>query len=131
MAKPVPEPLRDLFDKPALAHLATLMPDGRPQVTPVWCDYDGRYVRINTSVGRQKDKNLMRDGRVALSISDPDNPDRYLEVRGRVTLRTLEGAEAHLDSLSRKYMGTDYPYRQPGDLAVTYCIEPEHFTFMD
>ena len=131
MGKPVPEALRDLFDKRALAHLATLMPDGRPQVTPVWCDYDGRCVRINTAVGRQKDKNLTRDGRVALSISDPDNPDRYLEVRGRVIERTLDGAEAHLDSLSRKYLGTAYPYRRAGDQAVTFCIDPEHFTFMD
>lgn len=131
MPKPVPEQLRDLFLKPALAHLATLMPDGRPQVTPVWVDFDGQCVRINTAVGRQKDKNLTRDGRVALSISDPDNPDRYLEVRGRVIERTLEGAEAHLDSLSRKYLGTDYPYRRPGEQAVTFRIEPEHFTFMD
>ena len=63
--------------------LATLMPDGQPQVTPVWVDYDGRHVLINTAEGRQKDKNLQRDKRVALSILDPDNPYKYLEVRGR------------------------------------------------
>ncbi len=74
---------------------------------------------------------LMPDGRVALSIADPDNPDRYLEVRGRVIERTLHGAEAHLDSLSRKYMGTVYPERRAGEQAVTFCIEPDHFTFMD
>jgi PPOX class probable F420-dependent enzyme len=123
--------MRYLFEKRALAHLATLMPDGRPQVTPVWCDFDGRYVRINTAVGRQKDRNLARDGRVALSISDPDSPDRYLEVRGRVTLRTYDGADAHIDSLSQKYLGTAYPYRQANEQRVLYHIDPEHFTFMD
>ena len=107
------------------------MPDGRPQVTPVWCDFDGRHVRINTAVGRQKDRNLVRDGRVALSIADPDNAGRYLEVRGRVVERTLQGADEHIDSLSRKYLGTDYPYRQANEQRVLYRIEPEHFTFMD
>ncbi len=80
----IPDSHRDLFQKKAFANLATLMPGGQPQVTPVWVDYDGRYVLINTAEGRQKDKNLMRDGRVALAIMDPDNPYRYLEIRGRV-----------------------------------------------
>ena len=109
MSNTIPENMRDLFVKKALAHLATLMPDGSPQVTPVWCDFDGRYVRVNTAIGRQKDKNLVRDGRVALSITDPDNPYRYLEVRGRVIERTQTGADAHIDSLSQKYLGTAYP----------------------
>jgi PPOX class probable F420-dependent enzyme len=126
----IPESMLDLFGKRALAHLATLMPDGRPQVTPVWCDYDGRYVRINTAVGRQKDRNMMRDGRVALSIVDPASPDRYLEVRGRVALRTLEGADEHIDSLSRKYLGRAYPYRGENEQRVLYTIDPEHVSFM-
>ena len=130
MKRTIPENLLDLFEQRALAHLATLMPDGRPQVTPVWCDYDGRYVRINTAVGRQKDKNMMRDGRVALSIVDLASPDRYLEVRGRVALRTLDGADEHIDILSRKYLGTPYPYRSKNEQRVLYTIEPEQVSFM-
>ena len=103
MAKVVPERLVDLFQKRAFAHLATLMPDGRPQVTPVWREYDGRYALINTVAGRQKDKNLMRDGRVALSLIDPDNPYRYIEMRGDVHERTAKGANAHIDRLAQKY----------------------------
>jgi PPOX class probable F420-dependent enzyme len=126
----IPENFRDLFAKKVFAHLATLMPDGRPQVTPVWCDLTGDLVQINTAVGRQKDRNLVRDGRVALSLLDPDNPYRYLEVRGRVVERTEAGADEHIDRLSQKYLGTAYPYRQPGDRRVTYRIRPEHVTSM-
>ena len=82
--KVIPDSHLDLFKKKAFANLATLMPSGQPQVTPVWVDYDGSHVVINTAEGRQKDKNLQRDGRVAMSIMDPDNPYRYLEVRGHV-----------------------------------------------
>src|SRR5262249_11557959 len=89
----LPDSHADLFKKKAFANLATLMPSGQPQVTPVWVDYDGQHVLINTAEGRQKDKNLTRDGRVALSIMDPDNPYRYLEIRGRVTERTRNGAD--------------------------------------
>ena len=128
MTNVIPERLLDLFQKKAFAHLATLMPDGRPQVTPVWCEFDGRYVLINTAAGRQKDKNLMRDGRVALSLMDPDNPYRYLEVRGRVVERTEKGADAHIDHLAQKYLGTQYPHRQPGEQRILYRIEPEHVT---
>ena len=84
----IPDKYLDLFTKRAFAHLATLMPGGQPQVTPVWIDYDGKQVVVNTAAGRQKDKNLQRDGRVSLSIIDPDNPYRYLEVRGHVSERT-------------------------------------------
>jgi PPOX class probable F420-dependent enzyme len=124
----IPDKLLDLFRKKAFAHLATLMPDGRPQVTPVWCEFDGRHVLINTAAGRQKDKNLMRDGRVALSLMDPDNPYRYLEVRGHVVERTEKGADVHIDHLAQKYLGTAYPYRQPGEQRILYRIEPEHVT---
>jgi PPOX class probable F420-dependent enzyme len=117
----------DLFQKRAFAHLATLMPDGRPQVTPVWCDFDGTYVRINSAKGRVKDRNMRRDPRVTLSIQDPDNPYRYLEVRGRVVEITEDGADAHIDSLAKKYLGVDtYPYRQPGETRVIYKIRPGH-----
>ena len=126
----IPESHLDLFRKKAFANLATLMPNGSPQVTPVWVDYDGRHVIINTAEGRQKDKNLQRDGRVALSIMDPENPYRYLEVRGRITQRTHEGADQHIDAMARKYLGQDkYPYRQPGEVRVLYKVAADRCTF--
>jgi PPOX class probable F420-dependent enzyme len=129
--KIIPDSHLDLFNKKAFAHLATLMPGGQPQVTPVWVDYDGRHVVINTAEGRQKDKNLQRDGRVALSIIDPDNPYRYLEVRGRIANRTRDGAEDHIDAMAKKYLGQDkYPYRRPGEVRIIYKVEPEHITSM-
>jgi PPOX class probable F420-dependent enzyme len=127
MPTTIPEKFRDLFEKPAFAHLATLMPDGRPQVTPVWCDFDGEHIRINSARGRQKDRNMRRDPRVSLSLMDPDNPYRYMEVRGRVIEITEDGADAHIDSLAKKYMGVDaYPYRAANEVRVIYKIEPEH-----
>jgi len=125
----IPDSHLDLFKKKTFAHLVTLMPDGAPQVTPVWVDHDGENVIISTAVGRQKDKNLQRDGRVALSIVDPDNPYRYLEVRGRVAERTLDGADRHIDAMAKKYLGQDrYPYGQPGEVRVIYKIRPERTT---
>jgi PPOX class probable F420-dependent enzyme len=127
--KVIPDSHLDLFKKKAFAHLATLMPDGQPQVTPVWVDFDGHYVVINTAEGRQKDKNLQRDGRVALSITDPDNPYRYLEVRGHVAERTKNGADQHIDALAKRYLGQDkYPYSQPDEVRVIFKVEPEHIT---
>jgi PPOX class probable F420-dependent enzyme len=122
----IPSSHLDLLQKKAFAHLATLMPDGQPQVTPVWFDYDGKNLLFNTAVGRQKDKNLQRDGRVTMTISDPDNPYRYLEVRGHVVERTLNGADASIDKLAHKYLGQNYPYRQPGEVRVIYRIAPDH-----
>src|SRR5512140_1812546 len=84
MAAEIPEKYRDLFKKPAFCSLATLMPDGNPQVTPVWCDWDGRHVIVNTAKGRVKDRNMRQNRQVALAVVDPENPYRYLEVRGRV-----------------------------------------------
>jgi PPOX class probable F420-dependent enzyme len=123
----IPQSHLDLFTKKAFAHLATLMADGKPQTTPVWVDYVGERVVINTAEGRQKDKNMQRDGRVALSISDPDNPYRYLEVRGRVSERTHQGADQHIDAMALKYLGqAKYPYRRPGEVRVIYKVTPEH-----
>jgi PPOX class probable F420-dependent enzyme len=130
-AKVIPESHVDLFTKKAFAHLVTLMPTGQPQVTPVWVDYDGHHVLINTAEGRQKDKNLQRDPRVAFSMLDPENPYRYLEVRGRVAERSLKGADQHIDAMAKKYLGKDkYPFRQPSEVRVIYKIEPEHATTM-
>ena len=123
----IPKPYLDLFSKPAFAHLVTLMPDGSPQVTPVWVDLDGNTVIVNTAKGRLKDRNMKRDPRVALAVSDPANPYRYVQVRGRVSDITENGGDAHIDKMARKYLNQDsYPYRQPGEVRVVYRITPEH-----
>jgi PPOX class probable F420-dependent enzyme len=125
----IPKAYWDLFDKKGLAYLATLMPTGQPQVTPVWCDFDGHYIWINSVRGLQKDRNIRREPRVTLVIQDPDTPYRYLEVRGRVVEITEEGAVAHKNRLTQKYMGLDtYPYHRPQDIRVIYKIEPVHVT---
>jgi len=131
MSQAIPDKYRDLFSKRAFASLGTLMPDGRPQVTPVWVDLDGDHVIFNSAKGRQKDRNVRRDPRVALAIIDPDNPYRYLEIRGRVAEITEQGADAHIDKLATKYLGVDqYPYRQGNEVRVMYKIQPEHTTMM-
>ena len=131
MAGVIPEKYRDLFSRRAFAALTTLMPDGSPQTTPVWVDTDGEYVIFNSAKGRQKDRNVRRDPRVALAIVDPDNPYRYLEVRGKVAEITEQGADAHIDKMAKKYLGQDkYPYRQGSEVRVIYKIRPEHTTTM-
>jgi len=124
---PIPEKYVDLLkDKKAFANLATLMPDGSPQVTPVWFDYQGGVIRVNTAKGRVKARNMKEGSRVALAIMDPDNPYRYIQVRGRVRRVTDSNADAHIDSLAKKYLGQDkYPFRQPGEVRVIYEIEPQ------
>jgi PPOX class probable F420-dependent enzyme len=127
MPASIPASHRDLFEKPNFGHLATLMPDGSPQVTPVWVDINGDTILINTAEGRVKTRNLVRDGRVAISVADQQNPYRYIQVRGRVVARTHEGADAHIDRLAKKYLGQDrYPFRQPGEQRVIFRIQPEH-----
>jgi PPOX class probable F420-dependent enzyme len=131
MAATIPEKFLDLFQKKAFASLATVMPDGSPQVTPVWVDFDGSHVVVNSARGRQKDKNMQRNAKVALSILDPDNPYRYLEIRGKVDAITEEGADAHIDKMAKKYMGKDtYPYRRPEEVRVLYKILPTKTTQM-
>ncbi len=101
------------------------MPNGSPQVTPVWFDFDGKYIRVNSARGRVKDKNMRRDPRVALSILDPDNPYRYLSIRGRVIKITETGAVEHINALARKYRGMDiYRSPRPDEVRVLYVIEP-------
>ena len=131
MAQAIPETFLDLFQKKAFANLGTIMSDGSPQVTPVWVDYDGKYVRFNSALGRVKDGNVRRDPRVSLSILDPDNPYRYLAIRGRVVDITEQGADEHINRLSQKYLGqAEYPHRQPGEVRVLYKIEPEKVSSM-
>lgn len=122
----IPEKYLDLFQKKAFAQLATLMPDGGPHVSPVWVDYDGQYILINSAKGRVKDKNMRRDPRVGLDLLDPENPYRHLSIRGRVVDITEKGADAHIDKLTKKYLNQDrYPYRSSGEVRVIYKIEPE------
>ena len=123
---PVPESHRDLFERPILCSLATLMPSGQPQVTPVWCDYDGQYVRINTARGRQKDRNMTKRAKVTVLLVDPDSiENRWVEVRGHVAEITEEGANEHINQLSHKYKGTDYKGFKPEMVRVIYKIEPD------
>jgi PPOX class probable F420-dependent enzyme len=126
MAKDIPQAYLDLFKKPAFASLATLNPDGSPQVTPVWADFDGTHVLVNTARGRVKHRNLEREPRVAISIFDPDNPYRYVGIQGRVTEMTENCADAHIDKMAKKYLNKDtYPFRQPGEVRVLVKIRPE------
>ena len=116
----------DLFEKKAVANIATLMPDGSPQLTPVWIDYDGEHVLVNTARGRVKDKNMRNNRNVAVLIVDPDNSYRYLSIRGKVIEITEEGADAHIDKLAKKYLGLDrYPHRGPDEVRVLVKIKPE------
>src|SRR5207248_5507398 len=131
MSQVIPEKYRDLFQKRAFASLGTLMPDGTPQVTPVWVDFDGEHVIFNSARGRQKDRNVRRDPRVAMAIIDPDNPYRYMEIRGRVAEITEHGADDHIDKMAKKYLGADkYPYRTASEQRVMFKIQPEHTSMM-
>jgi PPOX class probable F420-dependent enzyme len=122
----IPDNFSDLFQKKAFAQLATLMKDGSPQVTPVWCEFDGKHVVINSAKGRTKDLNMRRNPVVALSIQDPDNPYRHLSLQGKVVEITEKGADANIDKLSKKYLGKDvYPNRRPAEVRVIYRILPE------
>jgi PPOX class probable F420-dependent enzyme len=127
----IPQAYRDLFDKKSFAHVATIGADGAPQVTPVWIDHDGHHIRFNTARGRVKTNNLERSPKIALSIQDPENPYRYIQVRGRVTEVTEKGADEHIDALAKKYLGQDrYPYRKPGEVRVTVKVTPEKIQSM-
>jgi PPOX class probable F420-dependent enzyme len=127
----LPASHKDLLEKRAFGALATVGESGAPQVTPVWFDDDGRHIRVNTAVGRVKDRNLRRNPAVALSIQDPDNPYRYAQVRGRVVETTEEGADAHIDALAKKYLGQDrYTNRRPGEVRVIHKIAPERVQVM-
>ena len=130
-AGPIPVEFLDLFEKASLGHLATLMPDGTPHVTPVWVDYDGECLLVNSAAGRQKDLNMAMRRAVAVEIADPDNPNRYLHVRGPVVDITEDGADAHLDHLAARYLGRPtYPesWRFPGEVRRIYRIRPRRVT---
>ena len=122
----IPDKYLDLVQqKKAFANLATVMANSSPQVTPVWFDYTNGAIRVNTAKGRVKSRTLRPGAPVALAILDPDDPYRYIQIRGRVSRAVEQGADAHIDSLAKKYLGKDtYPFRQPGEVRVMYEIEP-------
>ena len=125
MAAPLSEALVALLRKPLLVHVATVMPDGTPQSTPVWVDTDGEKVLFNTAKGRVKHRNMLRNPAVALSFVDDENPYRMFEIRGTVDL-VEDGADDHIDFLAKKYLNEDeYPFRQPGEERVIVQVRPE------
>jgi PPOX class probable F420-dependent enzyme len=122
----IPEAYLDLLEKKVtFANLATVLKDGSPQVTPIWFDYTAGKIRVNTARGRVKSRTLKEGAHVALAILDPENPYRYIQIRGTVVSETEQGADAQIDALAKKYLGQDkYPFRQAGEVRVTFEIEP-------
>lgn len=116
-----------LLREPSYAQLATLMPDGSPQVTQVWIETDGEHIIINTAVGHQKERNVRRDPRVAINLVDPNDQARQAAIRGQVVEMTTEGAADQINALAKKYMGVDeYPFGSPDETRITLKIAPEH-----
>jgi PPOX class probable F420-dependent enzyme len=127
----MPSTHRDLLEKPVIAHLATARPDGTLQSNPVWFEWDGEHIKISQTRARQKMRNVENDPHVALSLTDPDNPYRYLEVRGVVDHVEDDPGMEFIDSLSERYMGRrPYPNHQPGDERVVVYIRPHDTSSM-
>ncbi|MRR32861.1 PPOX class F420-dependent oxidoreductase [bacterium] len=120
----IPPQYLDLFSKRAFAHIATIMPDGSPHVSPIWVGYDGKFILVDSVKGRQKDRNMRREAHVAIEVQDPDDPYRYLLIRGIVLEITEEGANDYIDELSMRYRGTPYGAKDPAHPRVLYKIEP-------
>ncbi|MDX2706440.1 PPOX class F420-dependent oxidoreductase [Streptomyces sp. NPDC059718] len=122
----LPADLLDLLHRPSLCFLATTMPDGSPQLTQTWVDTDGEHVLVNSVQSHVKTRNIARDPRVAVAVSDPDDPSRYFQVRGRVREVTTEGAADHIEKLSHRYTGGPYPWYGGRDqVRVVFVIEAE------
>lgn len=127
----IPAQYRDLLESKALAHVATIGPQGEPQVNPIWFGWDGEHILFSQTKGRQKYRNIGRDPHVAFSIVDPANDYRYLEIRGTVVRVDDDGDDAFINSMAKKYIGQDvYPNHQPGDERVVIVVQPEHTTQM-
>jgi PPOX class probable F420-dependent enzyme len=122
----IPDEAKHLFEDKEMAHVATLNADGSPQVSAVWIALDGDLVTFNTAEGRLKPKNLRRDGRVAISIADEENPYENVIIQGKVIDMTNDGADDDIDALAKRYLDADsYPFRQEGEERVIVKIEPE------
>jgi PPOX class probable F420-dependent enzyme len=127
----IPEGYEDLLEPTALVHVATIGPHGEPQNNPVWFGWDGEHVLFSQTKARQKYRNLQRDARVAFSMVDPDNPYRYLEIRGEVVRVEEDPNLDFINSMAKKYLGLDkYPYHQPDDERLVVFVRPEHTTQM-
>lgn len=125
------EDVLELLRRPSTCYVATTMSDGSPQLTQVWVDTDGEHVLINSVQGFLKVRNIERDPRVAVAISDPDEPRRYFQVRGRVVEVTADGGAEHIEKLSQKYLGMPYPWFGGRDqVRVVISIEPEKVSGM-
>ena len=125
----IPEGYEDILESTALAHVATIGPHGEPQNNPVWFDWDGEHLKFSQTKTRQKYQNLNRDGHIALSIVDPENPYRYLKIRGEVVRIEEDPDLDFITFMAKKYLGLDkYPYHQPGDERVVVFVRPEHTT---
>jgi PPOX class probable F420-dependent enzyme len=126
MSQAIPDAFLDLFKKKSIAYLGTIMADGSPQVTPVWVDFDGEYVLINTAVGRLKDINMTRRPMVGLTVQDPDDAYRYISIQGRVAgvVEDTEGAHDHINQLAWRYNGKDFTFPS-GQKRRIYQISPE------
>ena len=121
----------DIFDAKSFAHVATIGPKGEPHNQPVWVDFDGEHIRFSQTKTRQKVRNIDRDPRVSVSVTDPENPYRYIEVRGVVVEVSEDEGNAFINSMAKKYIDKDeYPWHQPGDERVVVKIRPEHSTSM-
>jgi PPOX class probable F420-dependent enzyme len=121
----IPETHVDLVERPILFSLATVQPNGQPQVTPVWADMVDGKVRVNTAAGRQKHTNLLARPQATVLVIDPDNGQRFIEIRGKVVDSTEEGGDDAIDQLAHKYLGVEsYPWRNPAETRVTFLIEP-------
>lgn len=128
---PIPESHVDILNKQAFASVATIGPNGEPQNNPVWIGWDGAQVRFSQTKTRQKYRNMLIDGRVALSIIDPNDPYRYIEISGVVAGVEDDPDRAFIDSMALKYLGFDrYPWHQEGDERVVIVVEPIHTTTM-
>lgn len=121
----IPEKYRDLLDGPVVVSLATVLEDGQPQVHPVWADFDGEHIRVNTGAGRAKHRNMEERPQVTVLAVDPENPFRWLEVRGTAESSSKEGADGHIDKLAKVYLGVDtYPGHTAGEDRIIVYVKP-------
>jgi PPOX class probable F420-dependent enzyme len=129
VAVAIPDDARRLLDRPNFAHVATILPDGGPQPTPVWYVRDGDEVLFSTVRGRSKERNLRRDPRIALSVHDQEQPYVYVQLRGTATITADEGY-ALITGLGQRYLGMPYPWIRPGEERVVVRVTPHHVRYV-
>ncbi|REF36319.1 PPOX class F420-dependent oxidoreductase [Thermasporomyces composti] len=125
----VPKDREDILTKVSFGHVATIGPNGEPQVNPVWFEWDGEFLKFSQTTTRQKYRNVQRDPRIAISVLDPDNPYRYIEIRGRVERIEDDPDKAFINKMAKKYLGQDeYPWNRPDEHRVVVYVRPERTT---